>query len=656
MTGPEHYRPIEDYGAIGNLRSVALVSRHGSIDWCCFPSVDSPSVFAALLDHRRGGRFQIGPHDGPRSGRQEYISETNVLRTWWDTGGGRLAVTDFMPLRGAITGAGEAPAAPCIYRVLHCEDGDCEVALEWSPRMDYGRAGVDMKRAGDHFVASAGAERLALAGLLDNADARGMEVRIVAGEDGGPVLRATFTLRDGVRMPLLAWYGALDHARALAGWHQALEQTAGSWREWLHSREQGERCSFAGAWQPLVDRSGLLLKLLTYPRTGAIVAAPTTSLPEKIGGVRNWDYRYTWIRDASFTAQALVALGHRQEAVNFLEFAETSSMKDDESARELHLMYTVRGAAEMPEQELPHMEGYRGSRPVRIGNKASDQFQLDIYGELLGAAYELVRLGVDLTPAQWRFLTHVADQACMRWHEPDYGIWEVRSDKQHFVHSKLMACVALDRALRISARLGLEADTERWLRTREAIRDSILDFGYDTERRAFVQAYGSQALDAANLVIPMVGFLPADDSRVQSTIDRCLEELTENGLVHRYDAEQTDDGLPGGEGAFGLTTFWLIDALALSGRIDEASALFEGMGNRANHVGLYSEEIDPGSGAFLGNFPQAFTHIGLVNSALYIAQAEGRPTPAPAPLGSSAERHEAAGTPPTTVGQGAAPP
>lgn len=628
------YSPIEDYGAIGNLRTVALVSRRGSIDWCCFPGLESGSVFAALLDVRRGGRFSVSPAAGPARAEQRYVDGTNVLETWWDLDAGRVSVLDFMPLRGVISAHSDPAAPPSVFRVLRCEGASCEVDVEWSPRFDYARARVTLEERDDIFVATSNGERLSLAGLDGNG-------RIAEDADGGPVVRARLRLRDGESMPLLCCYGDAAGMPELADWRADLERTCSAWREWLGTRDDGGRsCDFGGEWQPLIDRSGLALKLLTYPRTGAIAAAATTSLPEKFGGVRNWDYRYTWIRDASFTAQALVALGHRDEAVAFLQWAENITMSSDEGAENLRLMYTLYGDTNIPEEELDHLEGYRQSSPVRIGNKAAEQFQLDIYGELLDAAYELVRLGVTPDDRQWRFLSNVADQACRRWQEKDYGIWEVRSEKQHFVHSKLLVYVALDRALRIVDRFGFDADVERWRSSREAVRRSLLENGWNEERGAFVQAYGSTALDAANLHIVLEGFLPPDDPRVQSTIDRCLEELTENGMVYRYRTDHADDGLPGSEGTFGLATFWMVDALALSGRLDEAWQMFEGMARRANHVGLYSEQFDADTGAFLGNFPQAFTHIGFINSAVYLAHAEGRPTPSPAPLGSAEERRD----------------
>jgi GH15 family glucan-1,4-alpha-glucosidase len=625
------YTPIEDYGAIGNLRTVALVSRYGSIDWCCLPSLDCGSVFGAILDVHRGGRFRVSPAGRTDRAEQRYLEHTNVLQTRWSVDGARFSVTDFMPLRGSITAPGDPPTAPRIFRILQSEHGEVEVAVEWSPRFDYARSSMRFEREGGVVVAHGNGERISLAGLP-------CEPRVV-GEDDRPALHARFTVRPGEPVALLTWYGDDEREWPLSGWEAALGRTQAAWRGWVDSRDRPAGGDFGGGWQGLLERSGLALKLLTYPTTGAIAAAATASLPEEIGGVRNWDYRYTWIRDASFTGQALVALGHRCEAVAFLEWAEAVSMAGP-SPRKLHLMYTLGGDPEIPEYELDHLEGYRGSRPVRIGNGAAGQFQLDIYGELFDAAYELVRLGVKVTGQRWDFLTFVANEACRRWTEPDFGIWEVRAEPRHFVHSKVMVFSALDRAIRLARSEGLPADVERWSRTREAVRRSILENGYDAERGAFVQAYGSKALDAANLLIPMSGLLPADDPRVQSTIDRSLEELTEDGVVYRYRTDEVDDGVAGHEGAFGLTTFWMVDALALSGRTEEAVEMFEAAAGRANHVGLFAEQFDPASGAFRGNFPQAFTHIGLITSAVYIAHARGKPIPAPAPLGSAEERGE----------------
>lgn len=624
------YTPIEDYAAIGNLHTVALVGRDGSIDWCCLPHLDEPSVFAAILDHAKGGRFRVAPADSP-PGTQRYIPDTNVLETTWETHDGHLTLTDFMPLRATIRGAGEPPTAPQIYRILRCERGEVTAEVEWAPRFDYARAATSVANASGVVVASGGGATLTLAGLPPHAD--------VALDAAMPTLRARFPMRAGEQIALLTWYGAGAPRWDVDDWRGALADTVNAWREWLHSREQSESHSFAGEWQGAVDRSGLALKLLTFPDTGAIAAAATTSLPEQIGGVRNWDYRYTWIRDASFTAQALVAIGHREEAVDFLGWTERLGMQTHSREPVLRVMYGLRGETDLREVVLPHLEGYRGSRPVRIGNAAAVQLQLDIYGEMLRAAAEILRHGGQIDSGLWAFLARVADEACDRWREPDNGIWEVRGGPRHFVYSKVMVWVALDRALRLAHRFGLHGDTGRWRRERRAIRAAVLAEGYDAQLGTFVQAFGSKALDAANLLIPTVGFLPWDDPRIHGTIDRTLERLTANGLVYRY---VSGDGLPGNDGAFGLTTFWMVDALALTGRASEAREMFEGVARRANHVGLFSEEFNPHTGAFLGNFPQAFSHIGHINSALYIAAAEGGGTPV-APLGTQREQAETKG-------------
>lgn len=619
------YLPIEDYAAIGNLRTAALVSRRGSIDWACLPHFDSPSVFGAILDARRGGHFRVGPPNGQR-GEQRYVDETNVLETTFQTASGLLRVTDFMPLAGDIDGRGGSHAPPEIQRLVQAEGGSAEVDIEWAPRLDYGRRPTLISMMPDGLVASDGERTLYLRGLPDGAE--------VHSTDHGPVARLRTRLDERGLALVSSWEGEPAHA-GLAAAEEALQATVRAWRGWLRKDKRGDRHEWAGAWAPLIVRSELALKLMVFAETGGIVAAPTTSLPEWIGGMRNWDYRYTWIRDASLTTQALSAVGHTREAVDFLDWAEHVAQAHEAQARRVQIMYGLHGETELDEHELEHLEGYRRSAPVRIGNGAAPQRQLDVYGELLDGAYELVRRDISLSADVRRFLATLADGACAAVGEKDAGIWEMRGPKRHFVHSKLMVWVGLDRALQLASRGVIEGDVQRWRQSRDEVRQTILERGFNEERGAFTQSFESTDLDGSNLLIPLHDLLPVDDPRVQGTIDRTLDELTEEGLVYRY---KVDDGLPGEEGAFVLCTFWLIDTLALSGRLDEAHELFDRLCRRANHVGLLSEQIDPADGAFLGNFPQAFSHIGLINSALYLAHAEGRRMPMPAPLGTREHR------------------
>ncbi|MDD3216574.1 MAG: glycoside hydrolase family 15 protein [Methanoculleus sp.] len=625
------YKPIGDYAVIGNLRTAALVGTDGSIDWCCYPYLDRTSVFAALLDARRGGRFRVSV-PGTGSGRQRYAGETNILRTEFSGETGKLVVTDLMPLFGDIEGRAGSFAPPELYRILECAGGSVEAAVEWSPRFDYARGTTGISRIPGGWFATDGRDDMTLFGIEEAG-------KVEEGE-GGHTLRAEIPMREGDRRVLIARWGTEDLTYRPDDAGSVEEQTAEVWRTWAYGSGAGRAREWAGDLLPLLVRSELALKLLTNAATGAIAAAPTTSLPEDIGGVRNWDYRFAWIRDSAMTAQALIALGHGAEAIELLSWMERVSEMQAGEGRGLRLMYSIHGWTDLDEEELPHLEGYRGSRPVRIGNGAAVQLQLEIYGELLNTAYELARRGHKLPEKEMAFLSRVADEACSLWKEPDYGIWEIRSEPRHYVYSKVMLWVALDRAVHLTDRYGLRGDRDRWARNAAAIRRQVLEQGYDAEVGAFVQSYGSKDLDAANLRIPLLEFLPFDDDRVEGTIDATIEGLTENGLVYRYRA---DDGLPGREGAFGLCTFWLIDCLALSGRIDEARSLFSRMVDRANHVGLYPEQFDPATGAFLGNFPQAFTHIGLINSALYIAYAEGKPIPGHAPIGTPEHRAELEG-------------
>jgi GH15 family glucan-1,4-alpha-glucosidase len=627
------YPPISDYGAIGNLRTVALVGRDGSIDWCCLPEMDAPSVFAAILDLEKGGSFRVAPR-GMERGEQEYLADSNVLRTTFRGDGFLLSIVDFLPLAGDLAGSGGARTAPEIHRLISVEGGEAEVDVLWSPRFDYAREAPEIVRGSGGFVASAGDHRLALGGL-DEAEGR------VEDDGAGAAVAARPRLRPAQPRVLVTRWAAEERGCGVAATEELLEETLSAWRGWVRADRGDGGYAWAGSHSSLVTRSELALKLLTHNDTGAIAAAPTTSLPEEIGGVRNWDYRFTWIRDASLTAQALASLGHSREAEDFLLWAERVSEARCGDDWHVQIMYGLHGEAELTEVELDHLEGYRGSRPVRIGNAAAKQLQLDVYGELLDSAYELVRRGIELETPLLDFLGGLADRAATRWPEPDYGIWEVRRDPLNFVYSKMMIWVALDRALHLAEAVRLPGDRDAWSRARAEVRASILAHGYNREVGAFTQAYENRAMDASNLMLPLHEFLPIDDPRVQGTIDRILRDLTRNGLVYRYRTDEADDGLPGGEGAFGLCTFWMVDALALSGRLDEAWEIFDGMAARANHLGLLPEQIDSDSGEFRGNFPQAFSHIGLINSRLYLAHAEGVPVPEPAPIGTPQHRREA---------------
>jgi GH15 family glucan-1,4-alpha-glucosidase len=615
------YHPIEAYGAIGDLRTVALVGPDGSIDWCCLPSLESASVFAALLDRERGGRFRVRPVGGePES--QRYVEHTNVLETVIRGGDGRLTITDFMPLEGSLDGCGGSTTEHAVYRLLRVEGGDLEIDLEWSPRLDYGRRSTRITRTESGFVARCGDDALSLTGVSREAELD--EDRV------GPVVRSRFILEAGARRLLVARWGTGPKASVTEG-EGRLRRTVECWRDWVRKEEAPGERGWAEEWSDVVVRSELALKLLTHADTGAIAAAATTSLPEEIGGVRNWDYRLTWIRDAALVAQALFALGHRPDAEAFIHWVERAAAIEGEEDWGLKIAYGLHGQEDLTEKELVNLEGYRRSAPVRIGNDAGTQLQLDVYGELLAAAEELIRLEGELEPEVLAFLPHVADLACEAWHRPDYGIWEVRNGPFHHVHSKVMVWVALDRALRLAERGVIEGHTEAWKEARSAVHEEVLKRGFDPDLGAFKQAFERKVLDAANVRMALFGFLPVDDPRVQATIDATLAHLARDDLVYRY---QADDGIAGREGAFGTCTFWLVDALALSGRVDEASALFDGLLARRNHLGLYSEEIDPESGAFLGNFPQAYMHVSLINSSLYLAHAEGREIPVPFLIGS----------------------
>jgi GH15 family glucan-1,4-alpha-glucosidase len=591
VEGATSYPPIEDYGVIGNCHSAALVSSRGSLDWLCLPRFDSPSLFASILDLERGGTWSIQPTARSQS-THSYVHETNVLETIFTNNDGRVRLIDFMPVSSPADG-GTTTVPHSVMRIVEGIDGECEVESFCAPRPDYARAAPQARvdgrdvQVGD-FVLTApapwefDAERNSLT----------CRVRVRAGE------RVAFVLRCGEQQDSMT----LDQVE------QALKTTVNFWRTWV------AQCTYEGPYRDMVIRSALALKLCIYTPTGAIVAAPTTSLPEEIGGVRNWDYRFTWIRDASFTLYSLLLAGYFHEDDPFFEWIIRTVKIEGTGIR---ILYPISSDGEVEEATLEHLAGYRGSAPVRIGNGAADQIQLDVYGEVLDALHFAWSVGEFDPRTVWHHFRPLVDWVVDNWQRPGSGIWEVRGGLRNFVYGKVMCWVALDRALDIAETLGLPGDLERWEAEADRIRATIFEQGWSDRLGAFKQSFEDEYLDAANLLMPVVGFIEGDDPRMLSTIDATLDRLVVDDLCYRY--LDAPEGLPGGEATFVLCTFWLIDALILAGREEEAQRLFERMLSRATTLGLFAEEIDPVSGAHLGNFPQAFSHIGLINAAVSLA-------------------------------------
>lgn len=610
------YPPLSEYGFIGNMVTCSLVNRYGSIDWCPMPHIASPSVFAAILDNEYGGYFQVQPAQ-PYQAAQRYIDETNVLATDYHAPTGKATLLDWMAFPDDSR---TDSAASVIYRKVTCTTGTVQVSVDFQPRFDYARVVPDLSPTDQGVVAHNENTELYLT----------MPSSLSLSDDAAT---ATVSLTENEA----AWF-VLGYDRNISydpeTFQRRLDQTIGAWRAWLDQGGRQSQRIDEGRWRSLVDRSALTLKLLTHYGTGAIAAAPTTSLPEEMGGVRNWDYRYNWIRDAAFTVQALSKLGYVSEAKAYFSWLLDKVYQDPSSLRPL---YGLHGGRTPEEQTLDHLRGYRSSAPVRIGNAAKHQRQLDIYGELVLAVYETSRFGEAITSSNWDALRNIIDYVSDIWNEPDAGIWEVRTEPRHFVHSKVMCWTALDRGLKFIKETDFQGPVKSWQQARQDIRDAILKRGYSDTLGSFVQTFEtSDALDATALLIPLVGFLPFDDPRVQGTIEAVQHRLmTEEGLVYRY---ENGDGLPGGEGTFVLCSFWLVNALALSGRVDEAESLFDTIVSHTSPLGLLSEEIAMESGELLGNYPQAFSHIGLINSVLYLDRVHQDRQPGPEPLGSEPDQ------------------
>jgi alpha,alpha-trehalase len=597
--------PIGDYGLLSDCYSAALVSRGGSVDWLCFPRFDSPSVFARILDED-AGHWSIRPVDDAEITRS-YQPETMVMVTTFRTARGSARVVDALAVgrneRGHELGA-DAPST--LTRVVEGVDGEVALEIEYAPRPEYGLIAPLLQPVDGGLLTIGGADRLALSSPVD------LDV------DGGTA-RRRFSVGARDRVCFALQHRTSSQAAPEFWSHIEIEarvaDTAEAWRTWsaLHQ-------AYDGPWKDLVHHSGRVLYALTYYPTGAMCAAPTTSLPETVGGERNWDYRFAWVRDASFTLQALWVAACPDEADKFFDYLASASASQLHQGQDLQIMFGIGGERDLTERELPHLSGWRGSAPVRVGNAAWSQRQVDVYGELLDSAARLPQQVQRLNSANRAFLVSVADAAATRWRDKDQGIWEIRGEPRDFLYSKLMCWVALDRAIMLANILDARDRVEDWKRTREEIADAILTHGWSETTGAFTQSFGSDDLDASNLMMPIVGFIAADDPRMKATVDVIADRLTDdNGLVYRYLAA---DGLEGEEGSFLLCTFWLAQALALSGDVSRARDVFERAAAFVNDVGLLAEEVDARNGELLGNFPQAFSHIGLVNAAWAISQAD----------------------------------
>lgn len=587
---------IDDYALIGDLQTAALVGRDGSVDWLCLPRFDSAACFAAILGDENNGHWRIAPKGATTCASRGYAEDSLVLETYWETRTGTVRVVDFMPQRDR---------SPDLMRIVEGISGSVEMSAVLRLRFDYGSIVPWVRRADDHRVAIAGPDSVWLRSE-PHVKTWGQQFSTCS----------SFTVDAGERVAfVLTWHPSHEPRPALVDPYEALEQTLADWREW------SARCTYEGPHRDAVVRSLITLKALTYAPTGGIMAAPTTSLPEELGGVRNWDYRSCWLRDSSLTLGALLAAGYVEEAAAWRDWLLRSVAGDP---ADLQIMYGPAGERRLPETSLPWLRGYADSAPVRTGNAAVDQFQLDVYGEVMDSLYRAREAGIPPERHAWNLQLSLLGFLESTWREPDEGLWEVRGPRRHFTHSKVMAWVAADRAVRtLESDPSLPGDAARWRAMRDEIHAQVCARAYDPVRNTFTQSYGSRELDAATLLIPRVGFLPPGDPRVVGTVDAVRAELTQDGFVRRYSVDSgAVDGLPGQEGTFLVCSFWLADALRMTGRADEARELFDRLVGLTSDVGLLAEEYDPATGRQLGNFPQAFSHIGLVGTAFVLAAAE----------------------------------
>ena len=598
----DDYPLIADHGLIGDLQTSALVATDGSIDWFCAPRFDSPSVFGALLDHQDGGRFRVRPTIEVFTSKQLYLPDTAVLVTRFMTEAGVGEVVDFMPVTGT-----EATDRHRIVRMVRCVRGEMTFAIDLAPRFDYGREAHETLLKDDGVVFAGATTSMTVHLVREPEDERLAAAHV---DDHGD-LHAELTLTAGQMRGVVVETGFAGPARLfrVAEIERLLRETAGFWEDWL------AQSTYTGRWREQLHRSAITLKLMTYAPSGGLVAAPTAALPEQVGGERNWDYRYTWIRDASFSVYALLGLGFTGEADALMAWLRDRLEEADGQGTPLKIMYRVDGSSDLVEEVLDHWEGYRGSAPVRIGNGAADQLQLDIYGEAMDSLFFADQSGLHVGHDGWQRIVAMLDWLADNWDRPDEGIWETRGGQQDFTYGRLMSWVAFDRGVRLATIHGRPAPLQRWQQERDAIYDQVMERGWSTRRQAFVQHYRTEVLDSALLRMSTVGFITPTDPRWRSTLEAMEEELVTDSLMYRYDPAASPDGLRGSEGTFSLCTFAYVDSLARAGQLDKARVVFEKMLTYANHLGLYSEEIAL-TGEQIGNFPQAFTHLSLIDAAI----------------------------------------